>query len=179
MQTQGDWKHTNKTYLKARDVMDGWLEEREGAGHTHPSQTLSVTPISTPLACVEQGTSQGYGLSQAKGEIGCVLQTPRAAARAAYKPGSCGTHGKSGDSTQNSQSQTMAQSGQDHPALTCPRDPSTTPEAPCPNYTRLQENTRGVSQEEKLQSSQKPTVYPSVGSCPDLKIREDGRRTCQ
>lgn len=101
--------------------MDGWLEEREGAGHTHPSQTLSVTLVSTPLACVKQGTSQGYGLSQAKGEIGCVLQTPRAAARAAYKPGSCGTHGKSGDSTQNSQSQTMAQSGQDHPALTCPR----------------------------------------------------------
>lgn len=41
LQTQGGWKHRNKTYLKARDVMDGWLEKREdGVNHVHPSQPL-------------------------------------------------------------------------------------------------------------------------------------------
>jgi hypothetical protein len=54
LQTQGDWRHTNKTYLKARDVMDGWLEKREeGVSHVRPSQSLIFTLISIPTACVK------------------------------------------------------------------------------------------------------------------------------
>lgn len=65
----------------------------------HPSPSSSPSfPYPQPVSSSEQ--AKGYGVSQAKGAIGCILQTPRAA----YKRGSCGTYGKPG--------------GQD-PTLTC------------------------------------------------------------
>lgn len=180
---------TCKQDLPQSQERDGWMAREERrcqsllpipAPHLHPHPHFHTHS--------QVGDKPEIWLSQAKEATGCVLQT----SRAAYKQGSCGTHGKPGDSTQNSLvfkrmalvTRSRARPWPSQARILPLPAPSThslhlKPFAPITQAPGKHRGSDPGRKTEVIPEANSLPSLPSDGLCPDLKIREDGQRTCQ